>query len=85
MMIRTDTDELDTIISIALKTAPSYALRSVVSPRGKLDRNVAIQTLTSSVVAALRPYELTRAPATSEIDQGTLPLFPEIEDNTTIR
>ena len=77
MMIRPDNDELDTIISIALKKAPAYALRSIVSPRGKLDREVAVQTLTARVVAALRPYELTREPGPSEIGQGTLPLFPE--------
>lgn len=77
MMIRPDTAELETAISIALKTAPDYALRSAMSPRGKLDRQVAIETLTARVVAALRPYELTREPNSNEKGFGTLPLFPE--------
>lgn len=78
MMICPDNNELEMVISIALKTAPAYALRSAMSPRGKLDRQVAIETLTSRIVAALRPYELTREPGPSETGRGTLPLFPEV-------
>lgn len=77
MTIRPDTRELEQVISIALKTAPAYALRGAISPRGKLDRAVAIETLTARVVAALRPYELTREPTSLELGAGTLPLFPE--------
>lgn len=76
-MIRPDTRELEQVIAIALKTAPAYALRGVMSPRGKLDRAVAIETLTARVVAALRPYDLTREPTALETGAGTLPLFPE--------
>lgn len=77
MMIRPDNDELDMVISIALKTAPAFVIRSIISPHGKLDREVAVQTLTNRVVAALRRYELAREPGPSEIGQGTLPLFPD--------
>ncbi len=77
MMIRPDTDELERVISIAIKTAPEYALRSAMSPRGKLDRRVAVETLTARVVAALRPYEITREPNSYETGSGTLPLFPD--------
>lgn len=80
MMIRPDTAELEAAISIALQTAPEYALRNAMSPRGKLDRRVAIETLTARVVAALRPYELTREPNSYERGAGTLPLFPEVQD-----
>jgi hypothetical protein len=76
-MIRPDTDELEQVISIAIKTAPNYALRSAMSPRGKLDRKVAVETLTARVVAALRPYEISREPNSYEQGIGTLPLFPE--------
>ncbi|WP_057884354.1 hypothetical protein [Tsuneonella troitsensis] len=77
MMIRPDNRELEQAISIALTTAPNYALRDAFSPTGKLNRQVAIQTLTARVVAALRPYELTREPNAYEVGRGTLPLFPE--------
>ena len=77
MMIRPDIAELETAISIALKTAPAYALRSAFRPTGKLDRQIAIETLTSRVVAALRPYEVTREPNSLELAAGTLPLFPD--------
>jgi hypothetical protein len=77
MMIRPDNDELETVISIALKTAPAYALRNAMSARNKLDREIAVKTLTSRVVAALRPYELAREPNAREQGAGTLPLFPE--------
>ena len=46
---------------------------------GKLERQVAIQTLTARVVAALRPYEIIREPNSYEKGFGTLPLFPEME------
>lgn len=77
MMIRPDTSELEQAISIALITAPNYALRVAFSATGKLNRQVAIQTLTARVVAALRPYELTREPNARELCTGTLPLFPK--------
>lgn len=76
-MIRPDNDELETVISIALKTAPDYALRGVMSERGKLNRQVAVDTLTQRIVAALGRYELTREPNAREQGAGTLPLFPE--------
>ena len=77
MMIRPDNAELETAISLALRAAPDYALRDAGSPRGMLDRQVAIETLTARVVAALRPYELTREPNSYERGFGTLPLFPD--------
>lgn len=76
-MIRPDTRELREVIAIALKTAPNYALRNVFSARGKLDRRVAIETLTARIVKALGPYEITREPTSSETGAGTLPLFPD--------
>lgn len=76
-MIRPDNNELEMVISIALKTAPAYALRNVMGPTGKLDRHVAVQALTDRVVAALRHYDLTREPTSHEQDSGMLPLFPE--------
>ncbi len=77
MMIRPETDELQRVIAVAIKTAPNYALRSAMSPRGKLDRQVAVETLTARVVAALGRYELTREPTSLEVGRGTLPLFPD--------
>jgi hypothetical protein len=79
MMIRAGTDELAHVIAIAITTAPNYALRNAMSPRGKLDRRVAVDTLTERVVAALRPYEITREPNSLERGAGTLPLFPEMK------
>lgn len=79
MMIRPETAELEHVIGIAIKTAPDYALRSAMSARGKLDRRVAVETLTARVIAALRPYELTREPTSMEIGAGTLPLFPNLK------
>ena len=76
MMIRLETNELEMVISIALKPASAYALRSIVSLRGKLDRQVAIDTLTAHFVAALRPYELMREPGPSEIGRGDFAAFP---------
>jgi len=79
-MIRPDNAELERIISIAIQTAPAYALRNVMSATGRLDRQVAVETLTARVVAALRPYELTRVPNSYEKGSGTLPLFPDQSD-----
>jgi len=76
-MIRPDNHELEAAISIALKAAPSYAIRNVMTPTGKLNREVAIETLTARVVAALKRYEMTREPTALEMGVGTLPLFPE--------
>ena len=77
MMIRPDNDELRDVIAIALTTAPGYALRDVMTATRKLNRQVAIETLTARVVAALRPYELTCEARSNEVGAGTLPLFPE--------
>lgn len=77
-MIRADTDELEMMVSIALRAAPAYALRTVISPQGKMDRDGAIETLTARVIKALGMYELTRAPMPHEEAVGTLPLFPEL-------
>ena len=77
MMIRPDNHELEAAISIALKAAPSSAIRNVMTPTGKLNREVAIETLTARVVAALKRYEMTREPTALEMGVGTLPLFPE--------
>ncbi len=77
-MIRPDNRELEHVISIALMTAPDYALRNVMSDRGKMNRQIAVQTLTSRVIAALSRYELSREPTPLETDGGTLPLFPDL-------
>ena len=77
MPIRPKTSEVALAIAIALKTAPTYALRNAFTPAGKLNRQVAIETLTARVVAALRPYELSREPNAHEHGSGTLPLFPD--------
>ncbi len=76
MMIRPDNDELETVISIALKTAPAYALRNAMNGRDRLDREIAVKTLSSRVVAALRPYELARELNARRDGQWRLPLFP---------
>ncbi len=76
-MIRPDTREIAHVIEIAIKTAPNYALRAAMSPRGKLNRQVAVETLTARVIAALRPYEITREPNSYELGADTLPLFPD--------
>ncbi len=83
-MIRPENDELEMVISIALKTAPKYALRNVMTGSGKLDRGIAIDTLTARVVAALGRYELAREPNSSEKGSGTLPLFPEFEPASSV-
>ena len=77
MTIRPDNRELEQVISIALQTAPAYALKNVMTATGKLERQVAVQTLVARVVAALRPYEISREPNSYEEGFGTLPLFPE--------
>ena len=48
MMIRPDDDELEMILSIAVKTAPNYAIRNVFSNR-KMDRDIAIATIVQRV------------------------------------
>jgi hypothetical protein len=75
-MIRPDTRELEQVIAIALMTTPAYALRHAISPRGKLDRRVSVETLTARVIAALRPYELTREPNALEKGAGRCRCFP---------
>ena len=77
-MIRPPNDELEMIISIALKTAPAYALRNVMTPTRGLDRRIAVQTITQRVIAALGSYEITREPNDLECGDRTMPLFPEI-------
>ena len=77
LTIRPDTKEVELAIAIALKTAPTYALRNAFTPAGKLNRQVAIETLTARVFAALRPYELSREPNSHGHGSGTLPLFPD--------
>lgn len=79
MMIRPDNNELEHVIGIALKTAPDYALRSLISERG-MNRQIAVQSLTARVIAALGRYELCREPTAVEMDCGTLPLFPELAE-----
>ena len=77
MTIRPDNSEVALAIAIALKTAPTYALRDALTAAGKLNRQVAIETLTARVIAALRHYELSREPNSREHGSGTLPLFPD--------
>jgi hypothetical protein len=75
MVSRPDNAELEMAISIALKTAPAYALRNAMSVHDKMNREIAVQTLTSRVVAALRLYVLAREPNSKEQGAGTLQLF----------
>ncbi len=79
MMIRPDDDELASAIQIALLTAKTYALRDVFSSTRAFNRRVAVDTLTARIVAALRPYEITRQAKDSELDDRTMPLFLELE------
>lgn len=80
--IRPDTKELAMMIGIALHTAEAYALRNVFNPRGKFDREIAVETLTDRVVKALGQYDITRPPTAAEAMNAagyrTLPLFPEL-------
>jgi hypothetical protein len=78
-MIRPDDDELASAIQIALLTAKTYALRDVFSSTRAFNRRVAVDTLTARIVAALRPYEITRQAKDSELDDRTMPLFLELE------
>ena len=78
MMIRPDNKELASAISIALLTAKPYAVRRLFSASRAFDRTVAIDTLTSRVMAALRPYEITREALPHECAVGTMPLFPDL-------
>lgn len=70
------------VVSIALKTAPPYALRNVFVGKGKFDRQIAVETLTARVIAALRRYDVSREPTPAEAEDQkgprTLPLFPDV-------
>lgn len=77
-MIRPETDELAMMVSIALHTAPAYTLRNVMVGKGKFDREIAVETLTARVIAALRRYEITREATAAEAMPETMPLFPEL-------
>ena len=79
MMIRPDNEELTRAIEIALSTAQPYALRGVFTPTRALNRQIAIQTLSQRIIAALRRYEITREPLAHEQGDQTLPLFPDAE------
>tara|TARA_R110002072_G_scaffold86774_2_gene195755 strand:+ start:22478 stop:22732 length:255 start_codon:yes stop_codon:yes gene_type:complete len=79
MMIRLDDSELTQAIEIALLTAKTYALRDVFSATRALNRRVAVDTLTASIVAALRPYEILREGRDADLVEETLPLFPHFE------
>lgn len=80
-MIRADNDELAQVVDIALKTAKPYAIRNVFSKTDKLDRRVAINTLTQRVVHALRNYEVMREARDVERGDTTMPLFPDLMDD----
>jgi len=67
-------------ISIALTTANTYAIREVFSPTRALNRNIAINTLTDRVMAALRPYEIQREARNEEQGDRTMPLFPQLSE-----
>ncbi|RZP20276.1 MAG: hypothetical protein EVA34_08275 [Erythrobacter sp.] len=80
MMIRPDDDELTRVIEIALLTAKTYAIRDVFSATRVLNRRVAVDTLTARVMAALRPYEITREARDTDMIGKALPLFPDFDD-----
>lgn len=79
MMIRPNYNELARAIEIALLTAKTYALRDLFSATRALNRRVAVDALTARIVAALRPYEILREARDTDLDEKTLPLFPDFE------
>ena len=85
MLIRPSDEELAQVIEIALVTAKAYALREVFSATRALNRQVAVETLTAQIMAALRPYEISREARNSERCDSTLPLFPEVDGGKTLR
>ncbi len=80
MRVQVDDNELAIVVEIALRTAPSYALKNLVSPTGKLDRQSAVEALSNRVLSALRRYDLEREAMPSEMARGTLPLFDALPD-----
>ncbi|TIX50492.1 hypothetical protein [Alteraurantiacibacter aquimixticola] len=84
MMIRPEDDEIVAAIQIAVKLAPNYAIRGVFKGQ-KLERKVAIDTITQRVFAALGRYEITREARGHEVCSKTLPLFPEREESAGTR
>lgn len=79
MMIRPYDDELARAIEIALLTGRTYAIRDLFSATRELNRRVAVDTLTTRIMAALRPYEILREPRDADLVENTLPLFPDFE------
>lgn len=78
-MIRASDDEVETMIHIAVVTAPEYALREVMT--GKSARDQAVEIIVQRVFAKLRRYELMRQPKAEECAVGTLPLFGDSQQN----
>lgn len=72
-MIRASDDEVETMIHIAVATAPRYALRAVLG--GRSSRDQAVEIIVQRVFAKLRRYEIMRRPRAEECAVGTLPLF----------
>ena len=74
-MIRASDEELETVLHIAVTTAPHYVLRNVFER--KFDRDRAVDVIVQRVFATLRNYELMRAPKLEEQARRPLPLFDE--------
>ena len=72
-MIRASDDEVETMIHIAVATAPPYALREVLADSSARDQ--AVEVIVQRVFAKLRRYEIMRQPRAEECAVGTLPLF----------
>ena len=78
-MIRASDDEVETMIHIAVVTAPKYALREVMT--GKSASDQAVEIIVQRVFAKLRNYELMRQPKAEECAVGTLPLFGDNQES----
>ena len=77
MMIHPEPDELEMVINIAVKLAPDYAIRKLVTAARSVDRQLAADTITERVMKALNRYEITREALAHEVALGTLPLFSD--------
>ena len=73
--IRASDEEIEIALHIAVTTAPNYVLRDVFG--GKFDRSRAVDTIVQRAFAALRNYDLMRAPRAEESAPLKLPLFPD--------
>ena len=66
MRVQVDDNELAMVVEIALRTAPSYALKNLVSPTGKLDRQSAVEALSNRILSALVQFQNERLQCCTE-------------------